>query len=317
MYAFIHYRTVGVKLNTLTLVKSLPSRGVFAIVVILHHLSYRVNTPPQFLFVPLGAMAVGVFFLMSGYGLEYSYNTKGDKYLDGFLKKRVLKLLLPYLAAVVAWNVEELLLYPQESLLDAWLLVKNGDTNGILPYCWYVIVAMLFYVMFWLSHRWLKSEENRFLAIAVFWLAWCMVTCLLNWGNEWFFTSHMFLVGILYYKAERMIKRCNAYAWMAVTLMMAVLGTTVHFYFFSSMLFNTAFSLLIVCGITLLEYRSKVLDFLGKISYEMYIVQAMPLFALKDSGLPPFVIAALCVCIDIVLAYALNISIGKLTKRIA
>lgn len=38
--------------------------------------------------MPIGAMVVGVFFMMSGYGLSYSYCKKGNYYLDGFLKKR-------------------------------------------------------------------------------------------------------------------------------------------------------------------------------------------------------------------------------------
>lgn len=262
-------------------------------------------------------MVVGVFFLMSGYGLECSYRRKGDAYLDGFLRKKVLKLLLPYLIVIIAWNIEELFLYPNESLADAWRQVKTGDTNGILPYSWYVIVAMLFYVVFWLSHRWLKSEAMRFLAILVFWLAWFAATFLLHWGMHWYFTSHMFLVGILYCKAERLIKRVHVNVWMTVMLLLAALGVTVPFYFFSRMLFNTAFSLLCVSGITLWDYRSKVLEFLGNISYELYIVQALPLFALKDSGLSPSLTAVLCVCIDLVLAYVLHITVSKLSGRIA
>lgn len=316
LYTFIHYKSVFVKVDTLDLTKTLSSRGVLALLVILHHLSYRVNYPPQLLFVPLGAMVVGVFFLMSGYGLEYSFRKKGDGYLDGFLKKKVLKLLLPYMVVVIAWNVEELFLYPEQSLVDAWQMIKIGDTNGILPYCWYVIVAMLFYVVFWLSHILFQSEVKRFLAIVLFWLTWCVTTYFLQWGICWHFTSHMFLVGIVYCKAEHFIKRTNIYVWMIVMLLLAVLGTTIEFYFFSTMLFNTAFSLLFVSGITLLDYRSKLLNFLGKISYELYIVQALPLFALKDGGGSPILIVVLCVCIDLMVAYMLHVSISKLSKRI-
>ena len=260
-------------------------------------------------------MVVGVFFLMSGYGLECSYRRKGDAYLDGFLRKRVLKLLLPFLVVIIAWNIEELFLHPSDSLAEAWCLAKTGDTNGILPYSWYVIVAMLFYVVWWLSHCWLKSETKRFLAMMIFWFAWCVATFLLHWGLWWYFTSHMFLVGILYCKTEHIIKRCNVYVWILTMLIFAALGT-IEFYFFSAMLFNTAFSLLLVSGITLLDYRSKVLDFLGKISYELYIVQALPLFALKDSGLPPYLIVVLCICIDLVLSYVLHSSVSRLLKRI-
>lgn len=315
LYALIYYKSVYVKVDTLDFAKCLSIRGILALMIILHHLSYRVNTPPQSIFVPLGAMVVGVFFLMSGYGLECSYRRKGDTYLDGFLRKRVLKLLLPYLMVIIAWNIEELYLYPNDNLVDAWGLVKQGNMNGILPYSWYVIVAMLLYVVWWLSHCWLKSEAKQFLAILVFWLAWCVAIYLLHWDLYWFFTSHMFLVGILYCKLESLIKRCNVYVYILMMLIVAALGT-IEFYFFSAMLFNTAFSLLFVSGITLLNHRSKVLEFLGKFSYECYIIQALPLFALKDSGLPPSLIVVLCLCIDLVMAYVLHVSVSRLSKRI-
>lgn len=58
----------------------------------------------------MGEMAVSVFFLMSGYGLALSYAKKGDAYLNGFIKKRLWKLLLPFIITVVVWNVEELII---------------------------------------------------------------------------------------------------------------------------------------------------------------------------------------------------------------
>ena len=54
LYALIHYKSVCVKVDTLDLAKTLSVRGVLALMVILHHLSYRVNTPPSTI-RPLGS----------------------------------------------------------------------------------------------------------------------------------------------------------------------------------------------------------------------------------------------------------------------
>lgn len=315
LYATFHYRTVNLKVDTLSFDKSLSSRGMLALFVMLHHLGVEVITPPlNVLTEPLGVVSVGVFFLMSGYGLEYSYRKKDDGYLHSFIQKRVFKLLLPFLVAVVLWNVEECFLYPNESLLNRWMQIRDGDTNGILPYCWYVMAAMFFYVVFWLSYRFLKSKLNV-LAIGVFWLIWCVIWKL-NQAGWWYGTSHMFLIGILYCKFENLITRCNAYVWMIASLFGTVIASTVDNFYFG-MLSCSFFSLLLVCGITLCEFHSKVLDFIGKISYEMYLVQALPIFALKDSGLPIAIIVVLSICIDIVLAYMLHLLLNKIERRVA
>ncbi len=79
-------------------------------------------------------------------------------------------------------------------------------------------------------------------------------------------------------------------------------------------LYSTAFTLLIICGIAVFEYRSKVLDFIGKISYELYIVQSLPVFVISGCGLSPYLTAALCICIDVVLAYLLHVVVLKISK---
>lgn len=54
LYALIHYKSVCVKVGTLDLSKTISTRGILAFMVILHHLSYRVNTPPGHI-RPLGS----------------------------------------------------------------------------------------------------------------------------------------------------------------------------------------------------------------------------------------------------------------------
>lgn len=46
-----------------------------------------------------GSKAVSVFLFFSGYGLMHSYLKKGTAYLDGFVQKRIGKIILPLLVA--------------------------------------------------------------------------------------------------------------------------------------------------------------------------------------------------------------------------
>lgn len=75
---------------------TVPLRGLLAIGIILHHLSltYQFNEcinafriSPVFYFREMGGPIVAIFFLITGYGLSKSLQTKGTSYLSGFLKK--------------------------------------------------------------------------------------------------------------------------------------------------------------------------------------------------------------------------------------
>lgn len=92
---------------------TLPLRGLLAVGIVLHHISQRVGQAvpdvwglSQFEF--LGAPIVAVFFFLSGYGLMKSLRVKGTSYLDGFLRKRMTKVLLPLLLCSLVYSVADL-----------------------------------------------------------------------------------------------------------------------------------------------------------------------------------------------------------------
>ena len=73
-------------------------RGFAAIGVILHHISQEdaFQTIKQIgIFKDAGYFMVAIFFLCSGYGLMKNLETKPD-YLDGFLKKRLPVIVIPF-----------------------------------------------------------------------------------------------------------------------------------------------------------------------------------------------------------------------------
>lgn len=96
---------------------TLPLRGVLAMGIVIHHISLRVVDAipggmwifPQFQF--WGAPIVAVFFFLSGYGLMVSLITKGENYLDGFLKKRLLKIVLPLVLCSLGFEATTITLW--------------------------------------------------------------------------------------------------------------------------------------------------------------------------------------------------------------
>ena len=314
-YTMWHYRTLQVSIQPLSQSRSVAARGVLALLIVLHHYSTEMALPPTQLLYPVGAMAVGVFFFMSGYGLSYSYAHKGDDYLRHFLPKRFSKIILPFFLAILAWQVEEICLYGIEDLPNRWSMLAQGLTRGWLPFSWYVWVALYYYIAFYLIFRFIRSPRLRWVAMLTSWgVQVALVKYGFGWDDYWYISSHLFVMGMIYQHAERNLLRVNAYVWMALTLVLALL-VRVDWHF-SEIFFDTAFALLFICGITLVDVRSKVLDFLGKISYEIYLVQGMSLFALKDTAFAIGIKAILMLAVNIALAYLLHVVVGRVGRII-
>ena len=75
--------------NYLSVETTRAIKGICAVLILLSHLcTYLADYfTSLFLFKFIGAMAVGGFFFVSGYGLQYGIMNK-ENYLKGFLKKR-------------------------------------------------------------------------------------------------------------------------------------------------------------------------------------------------------------------------------------
>ena len=61
---------------------------------------------------------MAVFFFLSGYGLVVSLIMKGQKYLDGFLKKRLLKIVLPLVLCSIVFGATSITLWGGKLLIS-------------------------------------------------------------------------------------------------------------------------------------------------------------------------------------------------------
>lgn len=100
-----------------------------------------------------GGAGVHVFILCSGFELYLSYLKKPLRYTD-FLKRRFIKVWIPYAIAVLLWGAWFLLhsgLFPAREVASHLLLYKmfsaKLDTSLCYPY-WFISTIVQFY-LFW------------------------------------------------------------------------------------------------------------------------------------------------------------------------
>ena len=247
--------------TSLEVTKSL--RGFAAIGVILHHISQETafqnangwNAPGEIsIFVNYGYKFVAIFFFCSGFGLIKSLYTKPD-YLNGFLKKRVLK------AIVIPFYVNVILYFPFVLLSGEKLPVAHWITNflGLTlmnEYAWYPIVLTLLYLSFYVLFKHIKNRKVCFALMFViiflmgvffsitghrawwagpknWWLnpsyhpKWWMEERIIWFFGEWWVNSCIaFLVGMIFAHNEEKIVAWFKKAYWAKLLLVIVVYLT-------------------------------------------------------------------------------------------
>lgn len=146
---------------SLDVTKSL--RGLAAIGVILHHISQESafqKVKELSPFVNAGFYFVAIFFFCSGFGLIKSLKTK-ENYLDGFLKKRVLKtIVIPFYVCVLLYGIYKLIMGVKMPVAH-WITNLLGLTL-MNDYAWYPIVLSILYVAFYFIFKYIKNRKLCF-----------------------------------------------------------------------------------------------------------------------------------------------------------
>ena len=88
-------------------------RGIAALMIVFFHVVWGYGISP--LLNMWGAFFVTIFIILSGYGLEESFRTRG---LDGYWRKRVEKVVLPVAFFVCAYNFLFPYILPDDPLFE-------------------------------------------------------------------------------------------------------------------------------------------------------------------------------------------------------
>ena len=177
--------------------KSKRILGLFAILIMMHHLGQKTSafwvpeTVRQHgleIFVPIGYLLVSFFFFCSGYGLVKSMRTKED-YFKGFLVKRLNRILFVFLVTQIIWLFSR--------------IAKDAVWMPFNPYSWYVYTIIVLYIGFFLIYR--KENKYSLLLMTAWILGYSVVCYIMITGNWWYNSALIFVLGI--YMADRENKK--------------------------------------------------------------------------------------------------------------
>lgn len=229
-----------------------------------------------------GALIVGIFFFISGYGLSYSLHYKVG-YIRNFFLHRIAKaLLLPYMGALLFYFV----LNGNWSDYSFFDHISRVSGPSLIPNDWFVFALVYCYMVFWIGAK-CKAPSLRRTVLFAGPLLLVVFTAGMGYGRHWWASTMAFAVGAFYQNWEsailRIISSRKGYiaSNFACFLLFAVLIACSALFgnIISTVLAYSLLPLWVVAVLVPLDCskaaKNRIVLFGGAISYEVYLVHGI------------------------------------------
>lgn len=282
LFAVIILYGINIKKNKdqiFSLSETLCIKGIWCIVIIFVHIPIQYGNKIQNLIGSFAYIGVTFFFLISAYGLKYSQKSKKE-YLITFWKNRLPKLLIPAIVinSISIFIKNRFLNYEN---LNLFSVVK--DINR------WVICLIILYFIYYVVNLFIKSKNNltKDIIISIVIIIMSLITYFSNIKllYSWPVESIGFIYGLILFdvieflnKYKENIRIINI---LITTIICIICGIVYlkykHVYFVGEyilrILLSFSLSILIIQIMCKVKIGNAITEFLGKISYEVYLFQ--------------------------------------------
>lgn len=250
--------------NTTTLLKA-----VLPVFILLHHICLNFGIIEDFKLS--GYYVVGLFFFISGFGLECK-RENGKMDIRG-LFERVKKLTIPIIVPSIVY-ISIKMIIEDCCLLD--ILRQSMGWRIILPYSWFVVSLLILTISFYVINEVSKSNKLQLIILICFIFAFSLI-CKYYGVQSTYYTSNMaFAIGALAYNKRNFIeKQMKTYMRYFVPLLVVAC-----FYAVSKLFAMSTFFIVPIWAISVVSIASFITNpvFSNRIapfSYEFYLCQGI------------------------------------------
>lgn len=272
--------------NYLSLKNTNALRGMCALIVAMQHTCAYQHDSFTAPFLYIGFLCTSIFFFLSGYGLMYStVNKKG--YLRSFLRKRLLTVLIPYLFANVIYLSVRQGLGIETTVTGFINTYKTGEPY--VSFSWYIVSIIYFYLAFYATFNVFRRNIAVFLMIPLSVLYFFLVKKI-GFDYHWYTTAFCFAGGVLWYHFQDVLTAvARRQGFLKVLLMFCItfaflIATfkNIYFYIAGSNITAIAFQILVMLCLQKIRIHNFILEYLGKISFEFYILHGIVITVLNN-----------------------------------
>lgn len=258
------------------------AKGIACIMIVIHHIA---GIEGLNIFSPFGGIGVCIFLICSGYGLSISYKKYG---LKNFVIKRFFRILIPFFVVNVITYMYIFFADKDYSVL----------TNTYI--FWYVYYIMGTYIIFYVVYKFFYKYRIPLIIIAI--AAYSELKGYPVTIQQIF----SFSTGILIFEYSNKLiyidnNKCKNFIGVSLIILSAVflLLKNIFKIYDNNYLINTANCVMIMSGavgiiflsyfLLKCKYISMALKYIGKLSYEVYLVHLILIKLFKEISFTPIV----------------------------
>jgi len=289
--------------TALSLNNTAALRGISAIEIMLGHIGIVTGNVIQFPNRKAGILFVGIFFMLSGYGLAYGYANKAG-YLQHFFKKRFLKILIPTVLVIIASAI-----YYRNISIE--MVLESGAR-------WYITELFVLYIIFYVSYRFIG--EKGIIVITVVTAVFVVLAYFMGLSNPWYGSTFCFPLGMAYYnfKKDTVTLKTKRRVFYVSLLLLGMLSAIAGFFVLDGSfvgnvlcrsLASVSFCLAVILVLEKIRIGNMFVEYLSLISFEIYLIHGIVIdycssaFIFKDNV---FGFTILVTIITLTLAFTFN-----------
>ncbi len=229
-----------------------------------------------------GAWGVGIFLLLSGYGLTQSYIKSG---MIGFFKKRLLAVILPYSIVMLIWIFVDFILGNKYSIPTIVTSILGVNFKSVIDVTmWYISFLILWYIAFFYTFKLIKNNYFKIITMFIFsYIIYYNLYELFDQNVGVRLYTLLFPIGVslgfLFSKelniSEKMLKSILGHIiiFSFILFEISVNRSNDYRYYTLSIIM---FSVMIVSIFMIMhDFESKILSFIGNISFELYLFEGV------------------------------------------
>lgn len=307
-------------------------KGIFIIMVFFSHFNSYVDFTNEYDLVyyagfkQISQRMVTLFLLYSGYGVMESIKKKKMAYVHRIPVNRVAGTYFKFIIAVILFLILHLVLndgtipYSKHDILlsgTAWTSVGNSN--------WYILTIVICYVLTFIAFEIFRDKLNYIPSVALLTVLMVAFVAYFHFTElrptRYYNTALCYLLGVYLSlfkdKFDRLFGRHNT-IW-AVTFCASWITTYLlwsqreRFYKYEICMFT--FALAIVLLTMRVTFKNKILIWFGKHLFSVFILQRLPMIALKKVGIADqniYIYFILCFATTIVLAFVFDLFVDPI-----
>lgn len=254
---------------------SLKLKGFLAVIIMSGHIISGLDITFLWPLKQAGVLAASVFFFLSGYGIMKSFSQK-ERYLDNFLLSHFIKILIPCILAYIFQLVFFKILF--------FVGIETKSSKSFFYFInWFIYVILLCYVLFYICFKLFSPlRATIILTVLLAVLMFVGYVCRferLFWGGALCFSVGLSVARSPSKYSEYISNNIIVVWWgsLAVFIISTILFLYCGEYSFLGDFLGRNISTICAIPIFLIIFNAirinnKVCEFLGGISYEIYII---------------------------------------------